>query len=227
MGNERKICYIYKIICLMNNRIYIGQTTNFINRKNVHKWKLNHNCCDSRLLQEDYNKYDPSDFKFEIIEECSKEDLLIKETYWMNYYGSIESNNIYNMRDLSGCNKELLNYLKEIHINKPVSLETRQKLRELNLGKNNPMYGKKQSVESNRKRSNTLKVEYFQKKLKESNKQRGKRKYSEEFILEVRNKYNELKSYKETALYFNLNKDTCSNLIKFGTNQRPYRYSKN
>ena len=225
MKRMTNICCIYKISCLINNKIYIGQTINFINRKRSHICALKHNRADNRLLQKDYNLYGLNNFKFEIIEECKKEDLLCRETYWIKYYGGKYNNNLYNLKDLNGCSRDLIDYFKQIHKSRPVTSETKQKLRILNLGKNNPMYGKKQTMESNLKRSKALKNRIFseehKRKLKETNKRRGYRKYNEDFILNLRSKYIELQSYTKTAYYFNINIDICSNLIKYGTTQRP------
>lgn len=225
---KNPIICIYKITCLINNKIYIGQTINFKNRKSYHKCSLKHNRHDNKYLQEDYNNYGLSQFKFEIVEKCKVEDLLEKETYWMNYYGGINSYKLYNLKDKDNYSDQLIDIIKESNIHNPVSDKTKQKLRELNLGMNNPMYGKKQTLESNLKRSKALKNRIFseehKQKLLQSNKQRGKRKYDENFIRLVKIKYNELGSYTQTAHYFNINKDTCANLIKFGTSQRPYKY---
>lgn len=186
--NNKIIC-VYAIKCKFNNKIYIGQTTDWIVRKSHHKHMLKINSHDNIMLQKDYNLYGLNGFDFMILEKCSVQDLLSKETYWINYYGGKDSINTYNMRDIFGMNKDLYNQTLKFHKNNILSDSTRQKL-----------------------------IAY--------NKKRGTRKYSEQYVQEVRNKYNELKSYKETALYFNLNKDTCSNLIKFGTSQRPYKYVK-
>ena len=99
--------YIYKITNLINNKVYIGQTKNYRSRFSEHKHELLHHKHHNSKLQEDFNRFGLTNLKFEIIEECStKEQALERETYWINYYGGIESNNTYNKCDLNGNNKE-------------------------------------------------------------------------------------------------------------------------
>lgn len=90
---------IYKIVCLKNNRVYIGQTVNLKNRKQFHIYQLKNNIHQNPWLQEDYNKYGNINFQFSVL-ECveNKEDALKRETYWMNYYGGVNSNLIYNVK---------------------------------------------------------------------------------------------------------------------------------
>ena len=39
-------------------------------------------------LSRAFRKYGINNFSFEIVEECSKEELNKKEKYWINYYNS-------------------------------------------------------------------------------------------------------------------------------------------
>ena len=63
---------------------YIGQSTNFTARKRVHiSWlRLGHH--DNERLQRVYNKYGKP--FFEILEECSYEDLQSREQYYLDKY---------------------------------------------------------------------------------------------------------------------------------------------
>lgn len=57
-------------------------------------------------MQLDFNLYGSSNFMFDIIEQnVSSDELIQRETYWMNYYGGINSSSIYNMQDLYNLNK--------------------------------------------------------------------------------------------------------------------------
>ena len=79
---------IYKITNTINNKSYIGQSTN------IHKrWKKeieDSNNINSHgygyPLMRAFRKYGVDNFKFEIIEECEIEKLNQKEIYWINYY---------------------------------------------------------------------------------------------------------------------------------------------
>ena len=66
---------IYKITNLINNKIYIGSTCNFKDRKSKHKNKKT-NTMISRAI----SKYGWDNFLFEIIEYCEKEILIEKIT---------------------------------------------------------------------------------------------------------------------------------------------------
>lgn len=88
--------FIYKIKCLVNGKIYIGQTKEGRKRWTQHKWCLNKNKHYNFELQNDWNKYNENNFVFEIIEKTTKELLNEKEQYWIAYYNS----------DISGYNKD-------------------------------------------------------------------------------------------------------------------------
>lgn len=73
---------IYKIIN-PNGKIYIGQSINIPSRKN--KYTLNHTKGQPRISRS-IKKYGWENHIFEIIEECSVEQLDEKEIYWKQYY---------------------------------------------------------------------------------------------------------------------------------------------
>lgn len=94
------IAGIYKIINLVNNKIYIGSAVNFNKRKNNHKSKLLMNKHHSKKLQNAWNKYGFENFEFEIIEECEKEKLIEREQYYIDLYNSF--NEGYNCCPIAG-----------------------------------------------------------------------------------------------------------------------------
>lgn len=126
--------YIYKIECLVNRKVYIGQTKNKTKRIQEHKRTLKNNEHYSYHLQRAWNKYGKNNFKFSIIEECSKENVDERERYWIRHYKS--NNPQYGYNQESGGSK-----------NKEHSEESKNKMREYALkihrwqGKNNPNYG--------------------------------------------------------------------------------------
>lgn len=78
---------IYKITNNINGKIYIGQSNNIQRRFSEHKTKGR----TSRIpVDQDIKKYGEENFSFEIIEECSIEELNEKETKWITYFNSIE-----------------------------------------------------------------------------------------------------------------------------------------
>jgi group I intron endonuclease len=77
---------IYKIIS-PSNKIYIGQSTNIDQRWYYYK-KLY--CKSQTKLYYSLKKYTPENHNFTIIEECSENMLLERETYWKNFYKVLE-----------------------------------------------------------------------------------------------------------------------------------------
>lgn len=101
---------IYKITNLTNNKIYIGQSTNIQVRFRTHKkYNTPEKFNGSLSFEQEKNmpihqaimKYGLSNFNFEIIEECPKEELNKKEKYYIEFYNSKVPNG-YNIKD-GGC----------------------------------------------------------------------------------------------------------------------------
>lgn len=89
---------IYTITNLIDNKIYVGYTTNFRKRKGDHFANLNSNKHKNIHLQRAYNKYGRSNFKCELIEECEIEHLTSLENYWSNLLDSHNPERGYNIR---------------------------------------------------------------------------------------------------------------------------------
>ncbi|PZO39817.1 MAG: hypothetical protein DCF19_13060 [Pseudanabaena frigida] len=80
-------CGIYQIVNQVNGKSYIGQSRNIEKRWRKHKSGLNRETAlqqGSYPLRSAFLKYGLIKFKFEIIEECSENDLLIREQYWID-----------------------------------------------------------------------------------------------------------------------------------------------
>lgn len=75
---------IYKITNKLNNKVYIGQSNNVLRRISEHKRHRRVNI-DSYI-----NVLGVDNFEFEILEECSKEELDAKEQQYIEQYNSIE-----------------------------------------------------------------------------------------------------------------------------------------
>jgi group I intron endonuclease len=83
---------IYKIIN-PNGRIYIGQSTNIEGRWTKYKQLA---CKDQPSLYSSLKKYNPENHIFEIIEECSVENLDNREIYWGLLYNVLSNKHLNN-----------------------------------------------------------------------------------------------------------------------------------
>ena len=121
-----KIIGIYSITNTLNNKRYIGYSIDIQRRWTTHKRDLKNNKHENSHLQNAYNKYGENAFEFEIIEECTKENIKDKEKYWIAFYNS--KNEGYNM---SEGGDGILNPTEDV----------RKKISEGLKGEKNGMYG--------------------------------------------------------------------------------------
>lgn len=78
---------IYKIQSIAKpDRVYIGSAVNINMRWANHSSHLRLQKHHSPQLQRHYNKYGINDLVFSIIEICKREDLLVKEQYFLDLY---------------------------------------------------------------------------------------------------------------------------------------------
>lgn len=79
---------IYKITNKINNLSYIGQSTQIEQRFREHKKSYNWYREKNKKLYKDILGYGINNFSFEILEECSVEDLNDREQYYIKYYNT-------------------------------------------------------------------------------------------------------------------------------------------
>lgn len=80
---------IYIIRNLINNKVYIGQTIQTLNKR------FNGHCCYSKTdrspnmyIKRAIHKYGRENFSIELLEECNVENLNEREKYWIKQYDS-------------------------------------------------------------------------------------------------------------------------------------------
>jgi len=153
---------IYSITNTINNKKYIGHTTDIKRRWQYHQGYLKRQKHDNAHLQEDYNKYGADSFKYEVIEECEEDQLEEKEIYWIAFYDA--KNNGYNMTDGGGG---LVNPTDDVKakISKNLSGERNGMYGVRMLGKDNPNYGRKHTPEEKAKMSEKAKLRVGMKSL--------------------------------------------------------------
>lgn len=123
---------IYKITS-PNNRVYIGQSTNIKKRFKTYK----NNCNSQKLLFRSFKKYGLENHIFEIIEECSIEQLNERERYWQDYYNVLEEGlncRLTKINDKSGFVSQQTKS-KMIICKQNISKETKSKMSKASLGK--------------------------------------------------------------------------------------------
>jgi group I intron endonuclease len=158
------------------NRFYIGSAINLKARKRHHFNALKRGDHCNKKLQRHFNKYGVKDLKFYTILECSEQDLLKVEQYFLDFY-----NPYFNICKVAGSqlglkrSKETVAKLKRKIVSNDTKIKMsiimkgnknavgckrtekqKEHLRQLHLGKNNIMYGKHLSDETKTKMKNTV-----------------------------------------------------------------------
>ena len=97
---ENKICGIYMIKNLVNEKIYIGKSKDIVRRWYEHKSDLRCQRHDNCYLQNSWNKYGENNFSFNVLEECFDESCLdVLEKFYIDLYGANDKNCGYNLTD--------------------------------------------------------------------------------------------------------------------------------
>lgn len=165
---------IYKITNLINNHCYVGLSNNIERRWKEHITPKNINNKKTNIAKA-FRKYGIANFKFEVLEECSIEQLNVKEQYYIQILKPIYNMNKGGKGNLGHkLSNEFKDYLRKVakqqwenkteeekkkqiknnltgpKVGHMVSEDTRDKLRKANLGK-------KQSLDTIMKRSRSNK----------------------------------------------------------------------
>lgn len=97
---------IYKITNKKNNKVYIGQSNDIAKRKNSHFNALRKNKHENIHLQNSFNKYGECNFSFEVLEECTEDELNDLEVKYIKEYNSTDRKFGFNIRE-GGSNGSL------------------------------------------------------------------------------------------------------------------------
>ena len=124
---------VYKIVCTVNNKVYIGQTNKTLEERLKRHFKASREERTKNVkFYRAIRKYGESNFNIFLIEEVNnQEELNEREFYWINKYNSVVEG--YNSKASKGkCGGDTLTN----HWNKEA---ISQKIRESKLGDKNPM----------------------------------------------------------------------------------------
>ena len=122
---------IYKATNLVNNKIYIGQTTGYLSRRKYQHEYYALKKEDNIYFHNALRKYGIKNFHWEVIEKCKTNiELNEMEFHYIHQYNS-KTPNGYNLTD--GYDKTTFGY--------KLTKEQLQIRSKLNSGKNNPNYG--------------------------------------------------------------------------------------
>ncbi len=155
--NNSKSSGIYQFRNLVNNKVYIGSSNILGNRKFLHLKDLRINDHPNNKFQNAFNKYGEDNFIFEILELCTKEELIIREQFYLDTLQPFDDNG-YNILKIAKNSlgfkhsEETKNKISQLQIGKKISDTvkamllsyskgrnvsdiTREKLRVINTGK--------------------------------------------------------------------------------------------
>ena len=94
-------CGIYRITNLINGKCYIGQSVNIKERFVHHKnsaFNTNYKSYDYPLYRA-FRKYGVENFEFSVLEYLQKEELNVREKFWISFYKSNDKNFGYNQTE--------------------------------------------------------------------------------------------------------------------------------
>jgi group I intron endonuclease len=152
LSDKRKHFHIYKITNILTDKNYIGSTVDVTARWRHHRKCLEEGTHANVKLQRAWNKYGSRNFIFEIVDvTMDKKRLLLDEQYWIEMFDAVL--NGYNIchfawsrlgvphskktrLKISRIQRGRVSNRKGVHLSK----ETKEKLRQANLGKGFPQW---------------------------------------------------------------------------------------
>src|SRR5271157_4148479 len=145
---------IYKIINTSNGKFYIGSTKDTDKRWYDHKRELTLNIHINPKLQHSWNKYGKNAFTFSILEEVESDQIKLfeREQHYLDTLKPFERKIGYNISPTAeGGDNITYNPNRKAFI---------EKMKIINHGENNGMYGKTHSIDAIKKQKDKAKGRY-------------------------------------------------------------------
>lgn len=79
-----RIAGIYQIVHIETGHLYIGRTVDWVRRQRAHVWHLERGKHQNPKLQRAWDKYGPEAFRFELLEEATREELIAREQAYLD-----------------------------------------------------------------------------------------------------------------------------------------------
>jgi group I intron endonuclease len=188
----KKICGIYQIKSNVNNKVYVGQSINIMDRFVRHRYHLNKGIHKNVHLQRAWRKYGKENFEFSIIEECCDKQLDVMEEAIVN---KIDKKFLYNIsEDFTSRHGTKNPFFGMRHTQKSKNKMSEWKKKNYS-GTNNPNYGKKHNKKS------LIKMSENRSKTLNSSK-----------ILEIVSLLNKKLTHREIADKFNVQRATITKI---------------
>jgi group I intron endonuclease len=137
---QETVFMIYKIECVANGRVYIGQSKNWRKRWNEHKRHLQNGTHRSKKLQRAWDKYGADKFEHTIIQTCTEHEVDEREIYWISEYDSTNKLKGFNTESGGSTNPMMSEearknnseaqrkryHLSSVYLNSPEAIEKRR-----------------------------------------------------------------------------------------------------
>lgn len=135
LSSCKPVMGIYKITCIVTDKYYIGSSTNVRKRCLRHLNVLTNNSHENAKLQRAFNKYGKESFKWELLEECNKNTLRIREQYYLDTLRPYEETKGFNILKSTTYNIKPSTTPNEEAIKQLWTEERKQKYREMNIAR--------------------------------------------------------------------------------------------
>lgn len=153
---------IYMILCIPNNKAYIGHSKNIHKRWTQHKRYLKNLSHPNKYLQNCFNRYGVNNFSFLLIENT--DDLNVREAFWLNLIDVDLRLNLTEIDTASGNIK----FISKISSRKGVVLPIEQKLKMSESAKNRSLDSKMRISEARWTKKHRLELSKKKRKLTDS-----------------------------------------------------------